>query len=468
MKQKKYLTALLGLCMAGTAGAQTLTQAKNFFEQGEFEKAKPVFERLVKQSPSNASYNFWYGACCYETGESEKAYTYLSKSAKRRYIDAYLYLGKWCYDAYRYDEAEENLNEYIDLRSRKKGSTEDGEHMLEKVRRGQRMIRGVEKVAVIDSFVVDKQDFLKAYKLSADAGDIRITENGVQFTNEMGDKQLQSVRNAEGQASLYSSMKMIDQWSKPEAVTSINELGNADYPFVAGDGITMYYASDNEESMGGYDIFVTRYDSDDNSYLRPDNLGMPFNSPANDYMYVIDDLNNLGWFVSDRRQPEGKVCVYVFVPNASKQVYDYENGDPEQIAALARLDRISDTCTDEDKVRTARQQLAALVYSKDENTRKADFTFIVDDSATYHSLRDFRSAEARKQFQMLQQKEKDLESLIGQLDKKREAYAQAAESNRANMAPGMLDMEKRVEQLRQDIEELTNTVRNTEIRQLRK
>lgn len=422
----------------------------------------------MKQSPSNASYNFWYGACCYETGESEKAYTYLSKSAKRRYIDAYLYLGKWCYDAYRFDEAEENLNEYIDLRSRKKGSTEDGERMLEKVRRGQRMIRGVEKVAVIDSFVVDKQDFLKAYKLSADAGDIRITENGVQFTNEMGDKQLQSVRNAEGQASLYSSMKMIDQWSKPEAVTSINELGNADYPFVAGDGITMYYASDNEESMGGYDIFVTRYDSDDNSYLRPDNLGMPFNSPANDYMYVIDDLNNLGWFVSDRRQPEGKVCVYVFVPNASKQVYDYENGDPDQIAALARLDRISDTCTDEDKVRTARQQLAALVYSKDENTRKADFTFIVDDSATYHSLRDFRSAEARKQFQMLQQKEKDLESLIGQLDKKREAYAQAAESNRANMAPGMLDMEKRVEQLRQDIEELTNTVRNTEIRQLRK
>lgn len=468
MKQKKYLTALLGLCMAETAGAQTLTQAKNFFEQGEFEKAKPVFERLVKQSPSNASYNFWYGACCYETGESEKAYTYLSKSAKRRYIDAYLYLGKWCYDAYRFDEAEENLNEYIDLRSRKKGSTEDGERMLEKVRRGQRMIRGVEKVAVIDSFVVDKQDFLKAYKLSADAGDIQITENGVQFTNEMGDKQLQSVRNAEGQASLYSSMKMIDQWSKPEAVTSINELGNADYPFVAGDGITMYYASDNEESMGGYDIFVTRYDSDDNSYLRPDNLGMPFNSPANDYMYVIDDLNNLGWFVSDRRQPEGKVCVYVFVPNASKQVYDYENGDPDQIAALARLDRISDTCTDEDKVRTARQQLAALVYSKDENTRKADFTFIVDDSATYHSLRDFRSAEARKQFQMLQQKEKDLESLIGQLDKKREAYAQAAESNRANMAPGMLDMEKRVEQLRQDIEELTNTVRNTEIRQLRK
>ena len=119
-------------------------------------------------------------------------------------------------------------------------------------------------------------------------------------------------------------------------------------------------------------------------------------------------------------------------------------------------------------MRTARQQLSALIYSKEENTRKVDFTFIVDDSATYHSLNDFRSAEARQQFQLLQQKEKDLESLTGQLDQKREAYAQAAESSRANMAPGMLDMEKRVEQLRQDVEELTNKVRNTEISQLRR
>ena len=36
--------------------------------------------------------------------------------------------------------------------------------------------------------------------------------------------------------------------------------------------------------MGGYDIFVTRYNSDTDNYLNPENVGMPFNSPFNDYM----------------------------------------------------------------------------------------------------------------------------------------------------------------------------------------
>ena len=40
---------------------------------------------------------------------------------------------------------------------------------------------------------------------------------------------------------------------------------------------------------------------------------MPFNSPYNDYMYVIDEYNNLGWFASDRFQPEGKVLSLIHI-----------------------------------------------------------------------------------------------------------------------------------------------------------
>lgn len=54
------------------------------------------------------------------------------------------------------------------------------------------------------------------------------------------------------------------------------------------DGVTIYYASDGE-GLGGYDIFVTRYNTNTDTYLVPENVGMPFNSPYNDYMYVIDD-----------------------------------------------------------------------------------------------------------------------------------------------------------------------------------
>ena len=83
------------------------------------------------------------------------------------------------------------------------------------------------------------------------------------------------------------------------------------------------------KDLGGYDIFVTRYNTNTDTYLVPENVGMPFNSPYNDYMYVIDEYNNLGWFASDRFQPEGKVCIYVFIPNNSKQTYNYEAMDQQ-------------------------------------------------------------------------------------------------------------------------------------------
>lgn len=100
---------------------------------------------------------------------------------------------------------------------------------------------------------------------------------------------------------------------------SINDSINANYPYVLTDGATIYYAADGENSIGGYDIFVTRYNTNTNTYLTPENVGMPFNSPYNDYMFAIDEFNNLGWFASDRYQPEGKVCIYVFIPNSSKR-----------------------------------------------------------------------------------------------------------------------------------------------------
>ena len=59
---KKYTLALIALCSMGGTYAQSLTQAKQWFEEGKFAEAKPVFQKLVKQAPSNANYNFWHAA----------------------------------------------------------------------------------------------------------------------------------------------------------------------------------------------------------------------------------------------------------------------------------------------------------------------------------------------------------------------------------------------------------------------
>ena len=466
---KRYIFYLIAWCCIGTLSAQTLSQSKKLFENGEYEQAKTAFAKFIKGSPNNAEYNYYYGASLYETGELEKSLPYLEKSAKRNYIGAFRYLGKAYADLYRFDEAVENYETHIEWLDEKNRDTEQAEAELSELLKKTRMFKSVEKVAVIDSFVVSKNKFLDAYKISSTSGKIQWNDgrNGTVYENEMGNKRLLS-EEKDSLMQLYTQEKLLDGWGEKIAVESLNDSCNVNFPFLMGDGTTLYYASDGEGTLGGYDIFVTRYDSEDNTYLRPSNIGMPFNSTANDYLYAVDEFNNLGWFVTDRNQPTDTVCVYVFVPNESKETYNYEATDPQVIMDAATLRSIQTTWTDEEQVRDARQRLAALKYGKEKEVKKTDFQFIVDDSATYTVWEDFRSKEAHNMYRQLVQKEKDLNQLQTNLAQKREQFATENGLGRKKLEPSILDLEKRIPQLVEEVEKLAIEVRRLEIAKLRR
>ena len=81
--KKKYILLLFS-CLLGTgAYSQTLAKAKELYEKGEYEQAKPAFQRLIKSNPSNGNYNLWYGVCCLKTGEAEKAVMQVVIPARR-------------------------------------------------------------------------------------------------------------------------------------------------------------------------------------------------------------------------------------------------------------------------------------------------------------------------------------------------------------------------------------------------
>ena len=466
---KRYIFYLIAWCCMSTLSAQTLSQAKKLFDNGEYEKAKTAFTKLIKGSPNSAEINYYYGASLYETGEANKAVSYLEKSAKKKYIGAFRYLGKVYAELYRFDEAVENYETHIDWLNEKNRDTELAEAELSELLKKVRMFKSVEKVAVIDSFLINKAQFLEAYKISSTSGKLQWNDakNGTIYENEMGNKRIISEMK-DSLMQLYTQERLLDGWGEKNAIESLNEDCNVNFPFLMGDGTTLYYASDGEGTLGGYDIFVTRYDSEDNTYLRPSNIGMPFNSAANDYMYAIDEFNNLGWFVTDREQPADMICVYVFIPNESKQTYNYESTDPNVIKEAATLRSIQATWTDEDQVRAGRQRLANLKYAKEEDAKKTDFHFIVDDSATYTSWSDFRSKEAQNAYRQLLQKEKDLNQLQTSLEKKREEYASENGVGKKKLEPSILDLEKRIPKLIEETEKLTYEVRRMEIEKLRK
>ena len=160
--------------------------------------------------------------------------------------------------------------------------------------------------------------------------------------NQKGDKIYYAHSTDGNHNCLFTQSKLMDQWGDEKQLPmNINSDADDGYPFVLSDGVTIYYASKGNGSLGGYDLFVTRYNINSDTYLTPEQLGMPYNSPFNDYMMVIDEAKQLGWFVSDRYQPEGKVCVYLFIPNDNRERVDSE--DVELKRARASIASIKDS-----------------------------------------------------------------------------------------------------------------------------
>lgn len=60
-KIKKQIQTLGLALVLGTsaASAQTLAQARTWYNQGDYAQAKPVMERYYKSQPSNGSYSLW-------------------------------------------------------------------------------------------------------------------------------------------------------------------------------------------------------------------------------------------------------------------------------------------------------------------------------------------------------------------------------------------------------------------------
>ena len=336
----------------------------------------------------------------------------------------------------------------------------------------ENMLENTQRVFFIDSMVVDKDNFIQHIPLPRECGTISSQQEGenmiAAYLNEFGNKMYYSVRDTMGNASIYTKDKLGNDWSKPMGLTGIDNMTNPDYPFMMPDGTTFYFSQKSDETLGGYDIFVTRYDSSTGEFLKPNNMGLPFNSSANDYMFVVDELDSLGWLVTDRFQPEGKVCIYTFVPSKTRENFDLAEMSESEVRQFATIQSIQDTWPSEEAREVAMQRLQNMMTRNTQLHETASFTFEINDEITYHSPDDFLSASARKKFmELLQQKERNQENLQ-RLETMRERYYHADDAERAAMRKNILDAEKELERQNVSILNTEKNIRNEEIMLLTK
>jgi tetratricopeptide (TPR) repeat protein len=451
--------------------AQSLDQAKTLYSEGRYAEAKPAFEKLVRQSPSNSSYNQWYGVCCYETGDLANAEKHFLAANKRNIMESYHYLAMIYMRTGRYDEAIPAWEKYIEMQIEKKEDAAKSENSLEYARKLARMVQNAEDVQVIDSMVVDRDSFLKTYSLSEESGTLAMydaffgTQDSIFSTvcqNQKGDRIFYARPAENGVYALFSQSRILDAFGE-EKLLLADPASDCNYPFVLADGITMYFASKGYGSTGGYDIFVTRYNLHANAFLAPEQLGMPFNSPANDYMMVIDETGNLGWFATDRNQPEDKVCVYLFIPEETKK--SVSAGNPEMQRNRAALTCIASTWR-EDADYTELVRLARQGPNRKQAEREKEFTFIVNDRTTYHTLDEITSDGTKTLYVQYLEKVKQTDLLKKKLEDLREAYRKGDPAKRKQLSPAIIGGENELYTLMEEAREQEKKARNAENRRL--
>ncbi len=88
-------------------------------------------------------------------------------------------------------------------------------------------------------------------------------------------------------------------WSKPENLGPvINTRGDEKSPFMHSDFQTIYFSSDGQPGVGGFDIFFSRK-GEDGKWGEPKNIGIPINTKGDDLGFFVSTDGQLGYFASN-------------------------------------------------------------------------------------------------------------------------------------------------------------------------
>ena len=98
-------------------------------------------------------------------------------------------------------------------------------------------------------------------------------------------------------------------WNLPENIgPDVNTSQDEEGVFLTPDGQTLYFSSKGHDTMGGYDIFRSSFV--DGRWTKPENMGSPINSPDDDLFFVLSADGTIGWFSSVRPGGLGDDDIY--------------------------------------------------------------------------------------------------------------------------------------------------------------
>lgn len=150
-----------------------------------------------------------------------------------------------------------------------------------------------------------------------------------------------SAEDRDGIRNIYHSSRGDSLWTAPELLneqmtSSFDEI----YPMLSPDGKQLFFASRGLYGMGGFDLYVSKWDDGQKDWGKPENMGFPYSSPYDDFLYINTEDGKYSMFASNRGCRADSVDIYVLEFDSMpvrRAVTDYR-----ELETLCRLDPIED------------------------------------------------------------------------------------------------------------------------------
>lgn len=131
-----------------------------------------------------------------------------------------------------------------------------------------------------------------------------------------------------GGLDLYVTTLRAEGWTEPVNLgDKINSPYDETTPFVAPDGHSLYFSSNRTSSIGGLDVFKTRYEPAVKSWSAPENVGTPINSPFDDGYFQCAADGRTAMLASGRFGGYGMRDVYIVYFKESLPEYKVEQAE---------------------------------------------------------------------------------------------------------------------------------------------
>ncbi len=233
---------------------------------------------------------------------------------------------------YRLETARERLEQYEGLRLRGEEERAKRGEVVAHLELVERLLSNSRVVATLDTLVAPRAEIWKRLQRETSyLGEVQ--ENT--YLSPDGKSRWQVGSDADCVPLFYIYHQLGDgRWDEanPEVVrvNGLPEGCQISYPFVGSDGTTIYFSLEEEKgevpqhTLGGKDLYVSRYNRAEGVLLVPTQLMLPFNSPMDDFCYIVDEEQDQGWMVSGREARGDSLRLWCFAPSTLAR-YEGEN-----------------------------------------------------------------------------------------------------------------------------------------------